>query len=58
MSNVQSPMPLVTMCSLGKTPCFQKVSQLTTSSSMRTIEWIGRLMATTWNTYPLIYMGS
>jgi hypothetical protein len=23
-----------------------------------TIEWIGRLMATTWDTYPFIYMGT
>ncbi len=30
---------------------------LTTCSNMRTIEWIGRLMATTLDTYPLIYMG-
>jgi hypothetical protein len=37
---------------------FHHVSQLTTGSSMRTIEWIGRLMATTWDTYPLIYMGT
>jgi hypothetical protein len=25
---------------------------------MRIIEWIGRLMAATWDTYPLIYMGT
>jgi len=25
---------------------------------MPTIEWIGKLMATTWDTYPLIYMGT
>jgi hypothetical protein len=52
--DVQSPMPPVTMCSLGKRPSFHQVSQLTTSSNMRTIEWIGRLMATIWDTYPLI----
>jgi len=43
---------------IGKKPCFHQVSQLTTGSSMRTTEWIGRLMATTWDTYPLIYMGT
>jgi hypothetical protein len=53
-----SPMPPVTMCSLGKRPCFHQVSQLTIGSNMRTTEWIGRLMATTWDTYPLIYMGT
>jgi len=45
-------------CSLGKWPYFHQVSQLTTSSNMCTTEWIGRLMATTWDTYPLIYMGT
>jgi hypothetical protein len=25
---------------------------------MRTTEWSGKLMATTWDTYPLIYMGT
>jgi hypothetical protein len=25
---------------------------------MRTTEWIERLIATTWDTYPLIYMGT
>jgi hypothetical protein len=30
----------------------------TTSSSVRTTKWIGRLMATIWDTYPLIYMGT
>jgi len=43
---------------IGKKPYFHQVSQLTTSSSMRTTKWIGRLMATTWDTYPLIYMGN
>jgi hypothetical protein len=54
-------MPPVTMCSLGKRPCFHQVSQLTTGSNtscQRTTEWIGGLMATTWDTYPLIYMGT
>jgi hypothetical protein len=46
------------MCSLGKWPCFHHVPQLTTGSSMCTTEWIGILMATTWDTYPLIYMGT
>jgi len=44
--------------SLGKKPCFRQVSQLMTSSSMRTTEWIRRLMTTTWDTHPLIYMGT
>ncbi len=38
-------MPPVTMCSLGKRPCFHQVSQLIISSNMRTTEWIGKLMA-------------
>jgi hypothetical protein len=46
------------MCSLGKRPCFHQVPQLIIGSSMRTTEWIGRLMTTTWDTYPLIYMGT
>ncbi len=46
------------MCSLGKSPYFHQVSQLTTSLSMHTTEWIKRLMTTTWDTYPLIYMGT
>jgi hypothetical protein len=51
-------MPLVTMCSLGKRPYSHQVSQLTIGSSMHIIEWIGKLMATTWDTYPLICMGT
>jgi hypothetical protein len=39
-------MPPFMMCSLGKRPYFHQGSQLMTSSSMYTIEWIGRLMAT------------
>jgi hypothetical protein len=31
---------------------------LTIGLSMRITEWIGRLMATTCNTYPYIYMGT
>jgi len=49
-------MPPVMMCSLGKQPCFHQDSQLTIGSNMHTTEWIGRLMATTLDTYPLIYM--
>jgi hypothetical protein len=58
MLDVYSPMPLVTMCSLGKRPYFHQDSQLTTGSSIRTTEWIRRLMTTTWDTYPLMYMGT
>jgi hypothetical protein len=43
---------------IGQEVCFHQVSQLTTCLSMHTTEWIGRLMATTWDTYPLIYMGT
>jgi hypothetical protein len=43
---------------IGQEALFHQVSQLTTGLNMRTTEWIGRLMATTWNTYPLIYMGT
>jgi hypothetical protein len=46
------------MCSLGTRSCFHKVTQLTTNLSMRTTKWIGKLMATTWDTCPLIYMGT
>jgi hypothetical protein len=46
------------LCSLGKMPYFHQVSQLTTGLSMRTTKWIKRLMTTTWDTYPLIYMGT
>jgi hypothetical protein len=41
---------------IGQEAYFHEVSQLITSLSMRTTRWIGRLMATTWDTYPLIYM--
>ncbi len=51
-------MPPITMCSLGKKPYFHQVSQLTIGLNMRITKWIGRLMATTWDTYPLIYMGT
>jgi hypothetical protein len=37
----------------------QKALFLTIELSMRTTNWIGRLMATTWDTYPsVIYMGT
>ncbi len=58
MLDVQSPMPLIPMCSLDKKPYFHQVSQLTTGSNMRTTEWIGRLIATTQDTQPLIFMGT
>jgi hypothetical protein len=48
-------MPPVTMCSLGKRPCFHQVSQLTIGSSMHTTEWIWRLMATM--THPQLLEG-
>jgi hypothetical protein len=46
------------MCLLGKRPYFHQVSKLTIGLSMCTTEWIGKLMATTSDTYPLIYMGT
>ncbi len=43
---------------IGQEALFPPGFTIDTGSNMRTTKWIGRLMATTWDTYPLIYIGT
>ncbi len=43
---------------IGQRALFPLSFTIDNRSSMCTTEWITRLMATTWDTYPLIYMGT